>query len=185
MLSRAELKAMAKDQLKGNIGIMFLCMLLVAVITGVSGFTFIGPIILGPLFVISLTRIYLRLTEGTKPEIKDIFSGVDVIWKSIWLSILIGIFTALWSMLLFIPGLIKALSYSMSMYILADNPGMTAREALNESKRITKGHKMELFVLMISFILWFMLGSITFGIAYIYVVPYLNTTIANYYKTIR
>ena len=185
MTSRAELKLRAKEQIKGKIGILFLCMLLVAVITGVSGFTFVGPIILGPLFMMGMTRIYLKITDGGTPEIKDIFGGVDVIWKSVLLQILVGIFTMLWMFLLIVPGIIKALSYSMSFYILAENPGMTAREALNESKRITKGHIGQLFVLSLSFILWFMLCGITFGIATIYVIPYVNASVANFYKEIR
>lgn len=73
----------------------------------------------------------------------------------------------------------------MSFYILADNPDMTAGEALKESMRITKGHKGQLFVLGLSFIPWYLLGMITFGIAFIYVVPYISTTIANFYKELK
>ena len=185
MLPRSQLKQMAKDQLRGNLGALLICMLLVAVITGVSGVTFIGPIILAPLFMLSMARVFLGLTEGVKPKVMDIFSGVDSLVKAIVLYLLIGVFSFLWSLLLIVPGIIKALSYSMSFYILADNPDMTAGEALKESMRITKGHKGQLFVLGLSFIPWYLLGMITFGIAFIYVVPYISTTIANFYKELK
>ncbi|MCL2058139.1 MAG: DUF975 family protein [Oscillospiraceae bacterium] len=185
MSSRAELKSLAKDQIKGKIGILFLCMLIVAVISGAAGFTFVGPLILGPAFLIASVRIYLNLTDGGTPVLGDIFKGFDVIGKAVWLSILVGFFTMLWSMLLYVPGIIKGISYSMSFYILAENPDMTAREALNESKRIMKGNVGKMFVLALSFFPWLLLCGITFGIAGIYVVPYMTTTITNFYKEIR
>jgi uncharacterized membrane protein len=73
----------------------------------------------------------------------------------------------------------------MSFYILAENPGMTAREALNESKRIMHGHKADYFVLSLSFIGWILLVSVTFGIAAIYVGPYVAATTANFYNAIK
>lgn len=88
-------------------------------------------------------------------------------------------------MLLVIPGIIKGLSYSMATYILADHPEMTARQALNESKRIMDGHKMDLFLLELSFIGWLLLVGITCGIAIIYVGPYMNATMVNFYNSIK
>ena len=73
----------------------------------------------------------------------------------------------------------------MAPYILAENPELTARQALNLSKEITYGHKMELFVLDLSFIGWCLLGAITFGLAFIYVAPYMNATKANFYNAIK
>ena len=73
----------------------------------------------------------------------------------------------------------------MAYYVLADNPDFTAREALRESKKIMKGHKMDLFILELSFIFWNILVSLTFGLAAIYVVPYKNAVIANFYNSIK
>ena len=73
----------------------------------------------------------------------------------------------------------------MAYYVLAENPQMSANEALNESKAIMDGHKMDLFVLYLSFIPWMLLGSITLGIAYIYVMPYMQLTITNFYHKIK
>ena len=89
------------------------------------------------------------------------------------------------SLLLVIPGIIKVFSYAAAPFILADNPELTAREALSESKRIMDGHKFDLFVLQLSFFWWSILSAITFGIAYIYVVPYFQATMANFYNDIK
>ena len=98
---------------------------------------------------------------------------------------MIIIFTTLWSFLFVIPGIIKAYSYSMSFYILAENPDMTARDALNESKEIMKGNKLNLFVLELSFILWAFAIIFTLGIAAIYVEPYMQLTYVNFYHNIK
>ena len=98
---------------------------------------------------------------------------------------MIAIFTCLWSLLFIIPGIIKAISYYMAYFVLADNPELSAKEALDESKRITSGHIGDLFVLYLSFISWVLLGAITCGLALIYVVPYMQTTMANYYLELK
>ena len=91
----------------------------------------------------------------------------------------------LWSLLFVIPGIIKGYSYSMAFYILAENPDMTAKEAITESREIMNGHKWELFVLGLSFILWAFAIVFTLGIAAIYVEPYMQLTIANFYHNIK
>lgn len=73
----------------------------------------------------------------------------------------------------------------MAYFVLADNPELSANEALDESKRITSGHIGDLFVLYLSFIPWFLLGAITCGLALIYVVPYVQATMANYYLELK
>lgn len=84
-----------------------------------------------------------------------------------------------------IPGIIKSISYSMSMYILAENKGKAAHECIAESKAMTEGHKMELFVLSLSFIGWGLLCGITFGIAAIWVIPYMQATFTNAYYSLK
>ena len=165
MFDRAQIKAMAKGQIKGKIGILFVCMIIMG---------FFGSITLGlaaPAMGISAILIYLALTSGQKPEIGNCTVGFSFFGKALWLSIITGFFTMLWSYLLFVPGIIKAYSYSMAPFILAENPTLTARAALNESKRITMGAKKDLFVMDLSFIGWALLGGITGGIAFIYVYP--------------
>lgn len=184
-MNRAELKAAAKEQIKGNIGMLFLCGLIIAGISFACAIFPIAMILVTPPLSVGLCMVYLGLTEGKKAEVGTMFKGFQVFGKSIWLTILVAVFTFLWTLLFYIPGIIKTYSYSMAFYVLADNPEMTAREALRESKEIMKGHKWELFVLELSFILWMILGLFTLGFAYIYVVPYMSTTVANFYQKIK
>lgn len=95
------------------------------------------------------------------------------------------LFTFLWSLLLIVPGIIKSLSYSMSLYIKRDRPELTAREAMCESERIMKGHKMELFILQLSFIGWALLSLLTCGLGFLLLAPYSYTTTAAYYETLK
>ena len=185
MPSRVQLKTWAKEQIKENIGILFVCSLIAGLIAGAASITGIGAILLAPPLSIALIRIYLNLIRGTKPEVGHIFTGFDVFTQSVLLNLLMGIFIMLWSLLFYVPGIIKALSYSMSNYILAENPEMTWQQALDESKKMTEGHKMEIFVLELSFIPWILLTGITFGLAGIYVIPYMSATMANYYNELK
>lgn len=188
-MTRAELKAKAKAQLQGKIGKIFLCMLIVVAISAacnlVPGIGTIASIIIAPALSIGLYLVFLDMTYGKDPEVSTLFNGFQYTGKALWLTILVGVFTFLWALLCYIPGIVKSLSYSMSYYVLAENPNMTAREALNVSKRITEGHKMDLFVLSLSFIPWLLLVMVTCGIAAIYVAPYMQLTITNFYHEIK
>ncbi len=73
----------------------------------------------------------------------------------------------------------------MSMFIVAENPGISSREAIRRSKEMMHGHKMEYFVLGLSFIGWALLCGITFGIAAIWVIPYMQATLVNFYNNIK
>lgn len=188
MNNRVELKSLAKNQIKGNIFTVFLMTVTTFVIC--FGFNFIpigGAIIslmITPALGMGFTMAYLSISKNEKITAGDLFKGFNLTGKSLWLSILIGFFTFLWSLLLWIPGIIKSLSYSAAPWILAENPYLTAGEALNRSKIVMNGHKWELFVLQLSFILWNLLVIITFGIAAIYVTPYMQVTLANFYRKI-
>lgn len=192
-MNRSELKSKAKQQIKGKIGILFVITLIIALISGAAAFVLafipfgnlISSIIITPAFALSIIRVYLNLTANTNPAVSDAFSGFDDFWSAFKVNFLVGFFTLLWSLLFIIPGIVKYYSYSMSMYILAENKGKPALECINESKAMTDGHKMDLFVLGLSFIGWALLGGITFGIAYIWVLPYMNATYANAYNSLK
>ena len=189
-MNRAELKAAAKQQIQGKIGILFVINLIVGVISGaISAIPVVGSVVsafvVAPAFTLALTCIYLNLVNGQHPEIGDAFSSFNNFWPAFKVTFLTGLFTMLWSLLFYIPGIIKAISYSMAMYIQAENPGKPALECIEESKRMTQGHKMELFVLGLSFIGWGLLCVITLGIAYIWVGPYMQATFTNAYLKLK
>ena len=193
-MNRAELKAKAKEQIKGEIGVLFVITLIISIVSGVAGWvlgkipvvgSLAAAIIVTPAFALSTFRIYLNLFNGKAPEAKDAFSGFDDFWSAFKVNFLVGLFTFLWSLLFVIPGIVKGISYSMSMYILAENKGKPALECINESKAMTEGHKMELFVLSLSFIGWIWLTALTLGIASIWVIPYMQATMTNAYQSLK
>ena len=101
--------------------------------------------------------------EGFSLWKKGILSGL---WQSLWIF--------LWSLLFFIPGIIKS-------YLLTEYPKLSVTQALKVSMKITNGSKWELFILDLSFIPWILLGAITAGIAFFYVIPYYQMTKINAY----
>ncbi|MBR3152811.1 MAG: DUF975 family protein [Clostridia bacterium] len=188
-MTRLDMKMNAKKQISGKIGLMFIVTIIIAIIDVVLNFIpIVGSIasfLVSACFSLSLCIMYLKMTKDEKVELKDAFSGFSNAVSAIILTLLVGIYTFLWTLLLIIPGIVKGLAYSMSTYILADNPDMTASECIAKSCEIMNGHKMDLFILHLSFIPWYFLCGITFGIAYIYVAPYMSATVANFYNSIK
>ena len=191
-MNRAELKAAAKNQINGKIGILFAISVIIAAISYVANLISskipVGlavSIIITPAFALSVVRIYLNVVAGNTPVIKDAFSGFDDFWSAFKVNFFVGLFTFLWSLLFVIPGIIRSISYSMSLYVLAENKGKPALECIKESMEMTYGHKMELFVLSLSFIGWVLLCVLTFGIAYIWVGPYMQATFTNAYNCLK
>lgn len=189
MINRAELKARARQNISGNMGMLIVCLVLVGVISGVCNvIPYIGMIaslcITGPL-TLGSCYIYLNLTRGFEPDVNVLFSGFQRFVDALVLNLLIGIFTFLWSLLLVVPGIIKAISYSQAFFILAEHPEMSGKEALDESIALMDGHKMDYFVLCLSFIPWMLLCTITCGLALLYVGPYMDATFTNFYLAIK
>ena len=98
---------------------------------------------------------------------------------------LVNLFTILWTLLLIIPGIMKAFSYALTPYILLDEPELTARQAITRSCEIMEGRRWKLFCLYLSFIGWGILSLLTFGIGFLWLVPYMNASIAAFYEDAR
>lgn len=193
-MSRTELKNAAKQQITGKIGVLFVIYLIVFLVSLAANIVLsIIPVavplayslFICPAFYLSMSMIYLSVAAGSEISVADAFNGFyrfGAAFKTFFFS---GLFTFLWSLLFVIPGIIKAISYSMAMYITAENPEINGIDAVTKSKDMMEGHKAELFYLYLSFIGWGLLGAITFGIAYIWVIPYMQTTLANFYNSIK
>lgn len=106
-------------------------------------------------------------------------------WHKVWGMVLMAIFIFLWSLLLVIPGIVKAFSYSMTPFILEENPDLSANDAIDHSRAIMKGHKFDLFWLLLSFIGWGILCLFTFGIGFLWLMPYMQTSIAAFYEDVK
>jgi len=99
--------------------------------------------------------------------------------------ILTDLFIFLWSLLFIIPGIVKSYSYRMVPYILTENPNLHYKEALEISRDMTKGVKFDMFILDLSFIGWYLLGAMAFGIGTLFVSPYVEATWAQLYLRLR
>lgn len=145
---------------------------------------FIVLIIGGPI-TFGASMFFLNLIRKTNAKIEDVFMGFKYFGKTFLLNLLMGIFILLWSLLLIIPGIIASFSYSMAYYILIDNPQLSSFEAINRSKDMMKGYKGKLFCLYLSFAGWFILCIATFGIGFIWLEPYMQTSIAVFYQGLK
>lgn len=194
--TRAELKAQAREQLKGKVWMFFLVTIIMYAILlsitflaelegAASVIALIAIYVVTPPLSLGMTMVYLDVTYGDPVEISTLFKGFTMMGKAIKLFLWMFLFIYLWMLLFIIPGIIKGYSYSMAYYILAENPDMKAKDAITESKIIMQGHKWELFVLELSFILWILLSIVTLGIAMIYVEPYMQLTFTNFYHNIK
>ncbi len=188
-MTRGEIKAAAKEQLSGNVGKLFLAALIVGLLAGACAaiplIGWLAALIVGPALSLGLTLLYLDISKGVYGTYGTLFDGFKQALPATLLNLMIAVFTFLWSLLLYIPGIVKAYSYMFARYILAEHPEKSASEALNASKEMTNGHKMEMFILQLSFLPWIFLSVITFGIATIYVVPYMELSMINLYHEVK
>lgn len=99
--------------------------------------------------------------------------------------LLVYLYTLLWTLLFIVPGIIKGLAYSLTPFIVKDNPQLLPNEAINLSMKMMKGHKFDLFYLYLSFIGWIFLAILTLGIGLLWVIPYMQTSMAAFYLDVK
>ena len=131
--------------------------------------------------------LFLGAVRGGEATAKDMFEGYnkELFSRVLTTTLLYYVYVFLWSMLLLIPGCIKAYSYAMTPYILKDNPEMKNNAAIEESMRMMDGHKLELFLLDLSFIGWAILSILTCCIGFLWLVPYMNMARVNFYEDLK
>lgn len=135
----------------------------------------------------SLQVLFLEYVREGRTQVNSLFLGFKKPWlpKSFLIPFLVGIYTVLWTLLLIIPGIIKAYSYAMAPYVFKDNPEISCDDAIKESMRLMDGHKLQLFLLDLSFIGWVILASLTLGIGFLWLVPYWQTTRVHFYEDLK
>ena len=129
----------------------------------------------------------LKVSRGKEAVFMDMFSSFDRFFRFLWLIILRAVFIFLWSLLFVIPGIIAAYRYSQAIFVMHDNPDLTARQCLAASSEMMAGHKLELFVLQLSFIGWhllnyFVTAFIGVGLVQLWILPYTNVSLAVFYN---
>lgn len=131
--------------------------------------------------------LFLGAVRGGEATAKDMFEGYnkELFSRVLTTTLLYYVYVFLWSLLLLIPGCIKAYSYAMTPYILKDNPEMKNNAAIEESMRMMDGHKLELFLLDLSFIGWAILSILTCCIGFLWLTPYMNMARVNFYEDLK
>ncbi|RKN80619.1 DUF975 family protein [Paenibacillus ginsengarvi] len=189
MPTSSELRATARKSLSGNwlpaIGITLLFAIIIGVLSYIPYIGGIAVLIVGGPLTLGLVTYYLKLVRGGKPGVELLFGSFDRFAPAFLVYLLVQIFVFLWSLLLIVPGIIAALRYSQSFYILQENPNIEPMEAIRQSKEMMVGHKGRLFVLYLTFIGWAILAAIPFGLGFIWLQPYIMTTQAAFYEDLK
>ena len=211
MQLNSELRAQARERLDGKWGtfvLMTFLMLVIQTILQIPGY--IGSLleILSPENVLAslsfsnisnilsllalplswgLTVSLLRNHREESVDLENLFDGFrGGRYTRVFCALfLVNLFTFLWALLLIIPGIMKAFSYALTPYIIMDEPELTARQAITRSCEIMEGRRWKLFCLYLSFIGWGILCVLTFGIGFLWLVPYMNASVAAFYEDAR
>lgn len=206
-MKSSELKKQARDALQNRWGYAVLITVIVGIVNMIPNFIesmlsggvnvvtsqnepaysqVIGNLL--TLFLIPMSIGYswyfLEVSRRTTPRWTTVFEPFDIsiYLKMLGASLLVALYTVLWSLLLIVPGIIKGFSYSQTMFILKDQPDLKVNQAITKSRQLMDGHKREYFVFILSFIGWFVLSLITFGFGFLWLSPYFYTSSACFYN---
>ncbi len=204
----SEIRAESRSILTGNWGMAVLVILVFGLITGVGGSSsgsasgdsgwfngvVAGLIVLGSFFAIAYSILvanvieygtsiaFLKLTREKKITFDYMFSGFKDYGRVVATMLFRNIFIFLWSLLLIIPGIVKGYAYSMTEYLIADNPSLDALSAITKSREMMRGWKGKLFLLDLSLIGWWFLSLFTCGIGFLWLGSYFKTNRAVFYQ---
>jgi uncharacterized membrane protein len=127
----------------------------------------------------------LSMSRGKEARLEQIFEGFNRFGTALGAYLLMMIYVLLWTLLLIVPGIIAALGYSMTFYIIADDSSIKAEDALRKSKTMMDGFKLKLFYLHLRFFLLALLCILTLGIGFLWLIPYFHITMAKFYDDVK
>ena len=113
------------------------------------------------------------------------FDGASRFAVALGAYVIVLIFVLFWSLLLIVPGIIAALSYSMTFWLLAEERDLGPMRALSRSRVLMYGHRWQLFKLYLRFIGWYLLCILTLGIGFFWVFAYQTVSVAEFYKQLQ
>lgn len=180
-----DFKNIAWNLLSGKWGKFALVTLVYELILGVcASVSNVATLIIGGPFLLGMAGVAFKVLDSVEFDVKNLFDGFERFSDALVLYVVNNLFIFLWSLLFVVPGIIKYYQYSMSYYILLENPGMKHQEARRASMKLMEDNKARLFCLHLSFIGWFILSAFTLGILLLWVVPYMETAQAAFYREI-
>ena len=184
-----ELMAEARESLSGNWGLAIGTFLVYGII--ISSLQFIPVVgsvlalfIAGPMLV-GVSMFSLSLSRGENARLEQIFEGFRNYGTVLGAYLLMIVFIFLWALLLIIPGIIAAIAYSQTFYILAEDDTIGSMDALKKSKEMMDGYKWKYFCLGLRFIGWALLCILTLGIGFLWLSPYIQISYAKFYEDIK
>jgi uncharacterized membrane protein len=187
-IENAALMRAARESLNGKWGLAIGTFALYMVIMGSFGAMqkvgILSLLIAGPMSL-GAAKFSLSISRNQMANVEQLFSGFKYFANALVTYLIMIVLIFLWLLLLIVPGIIVALSYSMSFYILADNSNLKGMEVLNQSKEMMDGHKLRLFYLMLRFLLLGLLCILTLGIGFFWLVPYIHITMAKFYDYLK
>lgn len=184
-MSNKEIMKNAREALEGKWGLAIGGMALYLLISGTASNLFpVSLIIMGPL-ALGVSIFTLKYYRREETAIENLFEGFKNFSNSLVAYLLMTLYILLWTLLLIIPGIIAAISYSQTMYILADNPELKGSEALKKSKEMMQGNKWKYFCLGWRFFGWLLLSILTLGIGFFWLMPYMQVSYAGFYEDLK
>ena len=150
--------------------------------SGIFGF---AAFLIGGVLQLGYAEILLKQHDGKQIQFGDLFSKFDSFGTGFAQHFLRGLYAVLWSLLFIIPGIIKGYAYAMTPFILAENPNLTASQAIRQSEDLMDGYKWDLFVLDLTFIGWDLLAVMTLNLGNIALNPYKNAAYAAFYRQLQ
>ena len=190
--TNSTLTQMARESLDGKWGLAVLgTFVFFIVLMGVQLLAEIDPLLMIVTLIISgpialgFITFSLNISRDNDPKVENIFEGFQNFKSAVGAYLLMLLFIFLWMLLLIIPGIIAAFSYSMTFYILADDTSISPMDAIDKSKAMMKGNKWKYFLLNLRFLGWALLCLLTFGIGFLWLIPYIQVSIAKFYDDIK
>ncbi|MBN2696696.1 MAG: DUF975 family protein [Bacilli bacterium] len=184
---RYEYKNQAKQMMSDKYGPVIVILLIsYAISVAVSPAAGVVTILAMAGFTYGYTKMFVDVTKGTEPDLQNIlFIGFKENYtRNLICYLLRALYTFLWGLLFVIPGIIKTYSYSMAFYLLLKEPELKGEDAITKSREYMNGHKMDLFILHLSYIGWYILSAFTFGILLLWIIPKVQTTTMLYFEEI-
>ncbi len=183
------LMAQAREQLSGNWGLAIGTFIVYQIILSVGQFIpFVGLIALlviaGPMYL-GIILFSLAIARKEEARLEMIFVGFQNFGNAVGAYLLMVLFVFLWTLLFIIPGIIAAIAYSQTFFILADDPTISPMDALKKSKEMMDGYKFKYFCLQLRFFGLALLCILTLGIGFLWLAPYMYVTYANFYEDIK
>lgn len=180
---------MARESLQGNwsmaIGTCVIYFLLVAAIQAIPGFGTVASLILSGPMTLGLTIFSLSISRNKESGFEQLFHGFRMFGPALEAYLLILVYVILWTILLVVPGIIAAISYSMTFFIIADDESIRSVDAMKKSKQMMYGYKLKFFYLGLRFLLLALLCVLTLGIGFLWLMPYIQITFAKFYDDIK